>query len=102
MQLPSENAKNYVLLYGLLAIFTVLLFYILTVLTKSIGNREINSPFVTGTFLSLGILSYFFGVRHGFDADHLAAIDNATRKLMQEGKKSRYTGLMFSLGHSTL
>ncbi len=102
MQIPSENAKNYVPLYGLLAIFTVLMFYMLTVLTKSTGNREINTPYITGTFLSLGILSYFFGVRHGFDADHLAAIDNATRKLMQEGRKSRYTGLMFSLGHSTV
>jgi nickel/cobalt transporter (NiCoT) family protein len=50
----------------------------------------------------LGIVAYVFGLRHGVDADHIAAIDNTTRKLMQEGKRPYTVGLWFSLGHSTV
>ena len=50
----------------------------------------------------LGILTYTFGLRHGVDADHIAAIDNTTRKLLQEGKRPLTVGLWFSLGHSTI
>src|SRR3954462_5292858 len=47
-------------------------------------------------------LAYSFGLRHAVDADHIAAIDNVTRKLMQEGKRPVTTGLFFSLGHSSV
>jgi high-affinity nickel-transport protein len=47
-------------------------------------------------------LAYSFGLRHAVDADHIAAIDNVTRKLMQEGKRPLTVGLFFSLGHSTV
>src|ERR1700759_3802324 len=47
-------------------------------------------------------LAYSFGLRHAVDADHIAAIDNVTRKLMQEGKRPVTVGFMFSLGHSTI
>lgn len=50
----------------------------------------------------LGLVAYVFGLRHGVDADHIAAIDNTTRKLMQEGKRPFTVGLWFSLGHSTI
>jgi nickel/cobalt transporter (NiCoT) family protein len=50
----------------------------------------------------LGTLAYTFGLRHAFDADHIAAIDNTTRKLLQEGKPSHGVGFFFSLGHSTI
>lgn len=50
----------------------------------------------------LGIITYVFGLRHGVDADHIAAIDNTTRKLMQENKRPFTVGLWFSLGHSTI
>jgi len=50
----------------------------------------------------LGIVAYVFGLRHGVDADHIAAIDNTTRKLMQEGKRPFTVGMWFSLGHSTV
>jgi high-affinity nickel-transport protein len=50
----------------------------------------------------LGIVAYVFGLRHGVDADHIAAIDNTTRKLMQEGKRPFTVGMWFSLGHSTI
>ena len=52
--------------------------------------------------LSTGLLAYGFGLRHAVDADHISAIDNTTRKLMQEGKKPIGVGFFFSLGHSTV
>ena len=55
-------------------------------------------PVLMGT----AALAYSFGLRHAFDADHIAAIDNVTRKLMQEGRRPLGVGLFFSLGHSTI
>jgi len=49
-----------------------------------------------------GILAYTLGMRHAFDADHIAAIDNTTRKLLAEGKRPVTVGFWFSLGHSTI
>jgi high-affinity nickel-transport protein len=57
-----------------------------------------DQPLLLGTAL----LAYGFGLRHGVDADHIAAIDNVTRKLMQEGKRPLCVGLFFALGHSTV
>ncbi len=51
---------------------------------------------------SLGALAYSFGLRHAFDADHISAIDNTTRKLIQGGKRPVGTGFFFSLGHSSV
>ena len=53
-------------------------------------------------FGALGITAYVLGLRHGVDADHIAAIDNTTRKLMQEGQRPLTVGTWFSLGHSTI
>lgn len=55
-------------------------------------------PLLLGT----AFLAYSFGLRHAVDADHIAAIDNVTRKLMQEGKRPVSVGFLFSLGHSTV
>jgi high-affinity nickel-transport protein len=52
--------------------------------------------------LGTASLAYTFGLRHAVDPDHIAAIDNVTRKLMQEGKQPLATGLFFALGHSTV
>ena len=60
-----------------------------------ITNKEI---FGFGT----GVLAYTLGMRHAFDADHIAAIDNTTRKLVQDGKRPLSVGFFFSLGHSTI
>jgi high-affinity nickel-transport protein len=57
-----------------------------------------HSPALAG----LGSLAYTFGLRHAFDADHIAAIDNTTRKFLQDGKRSMGVGFFFSLGHSTI
>jgi high-affinity nickel-transport protein len=55
-------------------------------------------PLLLGT----ATIAYTFGLRHALDADHISAIDNVTRKLMQEGKRPAAVGLFFSLGHSTI
>ena len=52
--------------------------------------------------LGVGITAYTLGLRHAFDADHIAAIDNTTRKLMAEGQRPLSVGFFFSLGHSTI
>src|ERR1035437_58965 len=57
-----------------------------------------HQPVLIGT----AVLAYSLGLRHAIDADHIAAIDNVTRKLMQEGKRPVAVGFMFSLGHSTV
>ena len=54
------------------------------------------------TFIGMGIAAYVFGVRHAFDIDHIAAVDNTIRKLVAQKKDSRGVGLYFSLGHSTV
>ena len=55
-------------------------------------------PLLLGT----AFLAYSFGLRHAVDADHIAAIDNVTRKLMQQGQRPAAVGMWFSLGHSTV
>jgi high-affinity nickel-transport protein len=55
-------------------------------------------PLLLGTAL----LAYGLGLRHAIDADHIAAIDNVTRKLMHDGRRPVTTGFFFSLGHSTV
>ncbi len=58
----------------------------------------IGFPLLIGT----SVIAYSFGLRHAVDADHIAAIDNVTRKLMQDGKRPAGVGFFFSLGHSTV
>lgn len=52
--------------------------------------------------VGVGLTAYLLGVRHAFDADHIASIDNTTRKLVGEGRSAVSTGFWFSLGHSTV
>jgi high-affinity nickel-transport protein len=64
------------------------------------GHFHINR---TETFgVGTGVLAYTLGMRHAFDADHIAAIDNTTRKLINDGKRPLSVGYFFSLGHSTV
>ena len=64
------------------------------------GHYHINSTTVFG--VGTGALAYTLGMRHAFDADHIAAIDNTTRKLVNEGKRPLSVGFIFSLGHSSV
>src|ERR1700730_321701 len=52
--------------------------------------------------VGIGVTAYTLGLRHAFDADHISAIDNTTRKLMAEGKRPLSVGFWFSLGHSSV
>ena len=61
----------------------------------AVGNGEVLG-------LGLGLVAYTLGMRHAFDADHIAAIDNTTRKLMTEGQRPMSVGFWFSLGHSSV
>lgn len=88
----SKNEKvKIALIFGTLAAITISGFF----LSIAIGRATV-------VLAGLGIFAYVLGLRHGVDADHIAAIDNTTRKLLQEGKRPFTVGMWFSLGHSTI
>src|SRR6202035_4065748 len=64
------------------------------------GHYHINKTEIFG--FGTGILAYTLGMRHAFDADHIAAIDNTTRKLVSDGQRPLSVGFFFSLGHSSV
>ena len=64
------------------------------------GHYQISAGKAFG--VGTGVLAYTFGMRHAFDADHIAAIDNTTRKLVGDGKRPLSVGFFFSLGHSSV
>jgi high-affinity nickel-transport protein len=64
------------------------------------GHYHISKTEIFG--FGTGILAYTLGMRHAFDADHIAAIDNTTRKLVNDGKRPLSVGFFFSLGHSSI
>src|SRR6266568_4761455 len=64
------------------------------------GHYHISKTQIFGA--GTGVLAYTLGMRHAFDADHIAAIDNTTRKLVGEGKRPLSVGFFFSLGHSSV
>src|SRR5258706_2823126 len=64
------------------------------------GHHQVSAGKAFG--VGTGVLAYTLGMRHAFDADHIAAIDNTTRKLMADGKRPLSVGFFFSLGHSTI
>jgi high-affinity nickel-transport protein len=93
--------RDWVRFSGLIAVIVamhVVAFGILAVLVAphhySVGHQVFG--------IGLGITAYTLGMRHAFDADHIAAIDNTTRKLMADGKKPVSVGFWFALGHSTI
>jgi high-affinity nickel-transport protein len=88
---PSPTRTRIVLLYVFLAVFTIVAFGLLLGLGSAYPG-----------FVAAGFLAYTLGLRHAFDADHIAAIDNTTRKLMQDGQRPVAIGFFFSLGHSTI
>ncbi|WP_243656173.1 HoxN/HupN/NixA family nickel/cobalt transporter [Cellulomonas wangleii] len=70
------------------------------VLVVAPARFQVDSTTVFG--VGLGLTAYTLGMRHAFDADHIAAIDNTTRKLMTDGQRPVSVGFWFSLGHSTV
>ena len=86
---PSKHRAGLAGIYGLLGALNVVIWAWALV---SLADR----PALIGT----AFLAYVLGLRHAFDADHIAAIDNVVRKLMQEGRRPYAAGLYFALGHS--
>jgi len=88
---PGSTKGKVVAIYGILLVFNLAAW-----LWALVAFHQY--PVLLGT----AFLAYSLGLRHAVDADHIAAIDNVTRKLMQEGKRPVAVGFMFSLGHSTV
>jgi high-affinity nickel-transport protein len=74
-------------------------FLVFATLVASARHRPAGAGSIS---IGIGVTAYTLGLRHAFDADHIVAIDNATRKLMSEGKRPLSVGFWFSLGHSTV
>lgn len=108
MTLPETQATSFrwrredtVKTVGLMAVIAalhVVAFGILFLLVVP-GHYEVGSK---AFGIGLGITAYTLGMRHAFDADHIAAIDNTTRKLMADGKRPVSVGFWFALGHSSV
>ncbi len=75
---------------------------ILILLNISVITLTFYGAMTNPTLLGLVLLAYGLGLRHAVDADHIAAIDNTTRKLMSDGQRPVAVGFFFSLGHSTI
>lgn len=95
---PAEWRRALALLAAIAGLHAVG-FFVLLVLVVPQG-LELGSEGVFGA--GIGMTAYALGLRHAFDADHLAAVDNTTRKLMSEGQRPLGVGFFFSLGHSTV
>lgn len=80
----------------------ILMVAILTIFNAGVWIYTLIVSRTYPVLLGLTTLSYGLGLRHAVDADHIAAIDNTTRKLMRDGKKPLAVGFFFSLGHSTI
>ncbi|MDQ2708476.1 MAG: HoxN/HupN/NixA family nickel/cobalt transporter [Actinomycetota bacterium] len=104
--LTREDRTSIIGMYAFIALLHVVGFGVLIAFVVP-NNYDLGAA--TGAYtVGIGVLAYTFGLRHAFDADHIAAVDNTTRKLMAdnvvagEGKKPLSVGFWFSLGHSTV
>jgi high-affinity nickel-transport protein len=95
---PGEWAA--VIMMALVVLGLTVLGWVLMIAVVAPHQYRISSTQVFG--VGLGLTAYTLGMRHAFDADHIAAIDNTTRKLMADGKRPVSVGFWFSLGHSTI
>jgi high-affinity nickel-transport protein len=97
-RLTSDEWRRMALMFGFIAFLHVSGAFLMWKATT--GNYEL----ADGTLFGWGtaVLAYTLGMRHAFDADHISAIDNTTRKLMSEGQRPLATGFFFSLGHSSV
>jgi high-affinity nickel-transport protein len=95
---PQEWRRVTILAAVILGLHVVGFFVLLALVVPQ--DLRLGSGAVFG--LGLGITAYTLGMRHAFDADHIGAIDNVTRKLMSEGQRPLSVGFFFSLGHSTI
>ncbi|MEY4311279.1 MAG: hypothetical protein RLZZ571_49 [Actinomycetota bacterium] len=97
-RLTKSEWRRLFAMFGFIAFLHIAGFALMWQATK--GNYELSD----GTMFGWGtaMLAYVLGMRHAFDADHISAIDNTTRKLMSEGQRPLAVGFFFSLGHSSV
>ena len=96
---PAEWRRAAVLFFVIALLHAIGLFLLFAVIVP----RQFDLGGSTGIFgVGVGITAYTLGMRHAFDADHIGAIDNTTRKLMTDGQRPLSVGFFFSLGHSTI
>lgn len=98
---PAMSRQEWTRLAGMGA-FVLALHVIGWVTLVAIVAPEHHSIGTKSFGVGIGVTAYTLGMRHAFDADHIAAIDNTTRKLMTEGKRPLSVGFWFSLGHSSI
>ena len=99
---PSVDRQQWISIFGMAAFILLLnvvgwgvLIFLVVPQNLSLGTNGVLG-------IGVGLTAFTLGMRHAFDADHLAAIDNTTRKLMAEGQKPVSVGFWFSLGHSSV
>ena len=97
-RLSREEWRRLGAMFGFILALHVVGFTLLVL--AATGHHQLDGKTTFG--IGTGILAYTLGMRHAFDADHIAAIDNTTRKLMGEGKRPMGVGFFFSLGHSSV
>src|SRR5207253_1053668 len=92
--IPFDRSEGYRLggFFGIVALLHALGWGLFAIYGDRIGPA----------YAGAGSLAYVFGLRHAFDADHISAVDDTTRYLMQRGKRPLGVGFFFSLGHSTV
>jgi high-affinity nickel-transport protein len=95
---PAEWRRAGVLAGVIVALHVVGFFILLALVVPNDYSLGTSGAFGLG----VGITAYTLGLRHAFDADHIGAIDNTTRKLMSEGQRPLSVGFFFALGHSTI
>ncbi len=96
---PAEWRRAGVLFFGIALLHAIGFFLLFGVIVPH--HFELGGS--SGVFgVGVGITAYTLGLRHAFDADHIGAIDNTTRKLMTDGQRPLSVGFFFSLGHSTI
>jgi high-affinity nickel-transport protein len=94
-QRTDEGRRSLVVLFTIIAALHIIGWSMLILSGSSSGTAA-------GVSIGTGTFAYLIGLRHAFDADHIAAIDNTTRKLINDGRKAHSAGFFFSLGHSTV
>ena len=97
-RLSRDERRRLGAMFGFIALLHVVGWGLLLLAVHGGYHLSAKSTFGIGT----GVLAYTLGMRHAFDADHIAAIDNTTRKLMSEGRRPMGVGFFFSLGHSSV
>lgn len=102
MPISTDRRRGTVAVIAFIALLHVLGWGVLALVVIPAGIPLGGGDGAALVTLGIGLTAYALGVRHAFDADHIAAIDNTTRRLAERGRPANTVGFWFSLGHSTI